>query len=102
MTGTAARLQAMTKRERIVATLARRPVDRPAVAFWRHAPDVDHSAPGLAGVMLAFHRRWDLDHIKVTSSAVYCVEDWGCRVAYTGAPSGAQQATRPGCRRAGT
>jgi uroporphyrinogen decarboxylase len=81
----------MTKRERVLAALARRPVDRPPVAFWRHAPDVDDTARGLADAMLAFHKRWDLDLIKVMSSGVYCVEDWGCRVAYTGAPNGAKQ-----------
>ncbi len=83
----------MTKRERVLAAAARRPVDRPPVAFWRHAPDVDHTAQGLADAMLAFHRRWDLDLIKVMSSGVYCVEDWGCRVAYTGSPNGAKQCT---------
>ena len=74
-------MRAMTKRERVLAAVARRAVDRPPVAFWRHAPDVDHTAEGLAEAMLAFHRRWDLDLIKVMSSGVYCVEDWGCRVA---------------------
>src|SRR2546427_5598380 len=81
----------MTKRERVVAALGGQPVDRPPVAFWRHAPDVDHTAKGLAEAMLVFHRRFDLDLVKVMSSGVYCVEDWGCRVADTGAPSGAQQ-----------
>src|SRR5262245_9162286 len=83
----------MTKRERIVATLERRPVDRPAVAFWRHVPEHDHDPTRLARAMLEFHRRFDLDLIKVMSSGVYCVEDWGCRVAYAGAPSGAKQCT---------
>jgi uroporphyrinogen decarboxylase len=83
----------MTKRERVADALARQPVDRPPICFWRHAPDVDHTARGLADAMLAFHRRWDLDFVKVMSSGVYCVEDWGCRVAYTGAPSGAKQCT---------
>jgi uroporphyrinogen decarboxylase len=81
----------MTKRERVLATLARRPVDRPAVAFWRHVPDVDHTADGLARAMLDFHHTWDLDLIKVMSSGVYCVEDWGCRVEYAGSPYGAKQ-----------
>lgn len=84
----------MTPAERIAATLARQPVDRPPVAFWRHAPDVDHTARGLAEAMLAFHRRFRLDLIKIMSSGVYCVEDWGCEVAYTGAPTGAKQCTR--------
>ena len=88
----------MTKRERIEAALARKPVDRPPVAFWRHVPDVDHTAAGLAEAMLAFHRRWDLDLIKIMSSGVYCVEDWGCRVAYTGSPGGAKQCTEHAVR----
>lgn len=86
-------MPAMTKRERVLAAVARRPVDRPPLAFWRHAPDVDHTAEGLAEAMLTFHRRWDLDLIKVMSSGVYCVEDWGCRVAYLGSPNGAKQCT---------
>ena len=91
----------MTKRERVLASLGRRPVDRPPVAFWRHAPDVDHTAKGLADAMLAFHRRFDLDLIKIMSSGVYCVEDWGCTVAYTGAPSGAKQCTEHAVRAPG-
>ena len=83
----------MTKRERVLAATKRLPVDRPPVAFWRHAPDVDHTAAGLAGAMLDFHRRWDLDLIKIMSSGVYCVEDWGCRVAYQGSPNGAKTCT---------
>src|SRR6266508_3780948 len=83
----------MTKRERVMAALTRQPVDRPPVSFWRHAPDVDHRARGLADAMLAWQRRWNLDFIKVMSSGVYCVEDWGCKVAYTGSPNGAKQCT---------
>lgn len=86
-------LRPMTKRERLAAALARAPVDRAPVAFWRHVPELDHDPRQLAGAMLAFHRRWDLDVVKMMSSGVYCVEDWGCRVAYTGAPSGAKQCT---------
>lgn len=74
----------MTKRERVLAAVARQPVDRPPVAFWRHVPDVDHTAEGLAAAMLDFHRRWDLDLIKVMSSGVYCVEDWRCTAGLPG------------------
>ncbi len=90
----------MTKRERVTAALGRKTVDRAPVSFWRHAPDVDHTARGLAGAMLDFQRRWDLDFIKVMSSGVYCVEDWGCKVAYTGAPSGAKQCVQHAVARA--
>ncbi len=84
----------MDKRERVQAALKRGPVDRPPVSFWRHVPEVDHTAEGLAEAMLVFQRRWDLDFIKVMSSGVYCVEDWGCTVAYQGSPNGAKQCTR--------
>ncbi|HET7874071.1 MAG TPA: uroporphyrinogen decarboxylase family protein [Methylomirabilota bacterium] len=83
----------MTKRERVLAALDRKPVDRPPLSFWRHAPEVDHTAPGLARAMLDFQQRWDLDFIKVMSSGVYCVEDWGCKVAYAGSPNGAKECT---------
>jgi uroporphyrinogen decarboxylase len=81
---------AMTKRERIAAALRAKPVDRPPISFWRHAPAIDHDPRLLAETVLAFHRRFDLDLIKVMSSGVYGVEDWGCKVAYRGAPSGAK------------
>ena len=61
----------MTKRERVLAAIERRAADRPPVAFWRHVPEVDHTAKGLADAMLAFHRTWDLDLIMVMSSGVY-------------------------------
>lgn len=83
----------MTKRERILGALARKPVDRPPVSFWQHVPEVDHTSQGLAKAMLAFHQRYDLDFIKLMSSGVYCVEDWGCKVAYSGSPNGAKQCT---------
>src|SRR6267142_207597 len=88
----------MTKRERVLAAIGRRAVDRPPVAFWRHVPDVDHTSQGLADAMLAFHRTWDLDLIKVMSSGVYCVEDWGCKVAYQGHPGGAKRCTEHGVK----
>src|SRR5262245_65807638 len=90
----------MTKRERLAATLARRPVDRPALAFWRHVPQVDHDPRRLADAMLSFQSRWNLDVIKVMSSGVYCVEDWGCTVAWQGAPNGGKRCTSHAATRA--
>jgi uroporphyrinogen decarboxylase len=84
----------MDKRPRVMAALRGEPVDRPPISFWRHVPDADHTAPGLAEAMLDFQRRWDLDFVKVMSSGVYCVEDWGCQVAYRGSPNGAKQCTK--------
>jgi uroporphyrinogen decarboxylase len=89
----------MTKRERVLAAVERRAVDRPPVAFWRHVPEVDHTSQGLADAMLEFHRTWDLDLVKLMSSGVYCVEDWGCRVAYQGHPGGAKRCTEHAVKR---
>lgn len=72
----------MTKRERIEAAIAGKPVDRVPISFWRHFPDADDTAEGLAEAMVQFHRRLDLDFMKVMPSGVYCVEDWGCRPCY--------------------
>lgn len=84
----------MTKRERVSRALGRQPVDRVPVSFWRHVPEIDHDPRRLADAMLAFHRRWDLDLVKVMPSGVYCVEDWGCEVAWTGSPNGAKRCSR--------
>lgn len=91
----------MTKRERVQAALHRRPVDRPPMAFWQHVPHRDHTARGLADAMLEWQQRWDLDLIKIMSSGVYCVEDWGCKVAYQGSPNGAKTCTQHAVRQPG-
>src|SRR5712692_5575359 len=91
----------MTKREHIHEVLHRQPVDRLPVAFWQHVPHLDHTARGLADAMLAWQRRWDLDLVKIMSSGVYCVEDWGCKVAYQGSPNGAKTCTQHAVRQPG-
>ncbi len=68
----------MTKLERVQATLKREPTDRPPYAFWRHFPDVDHSAAALAQATLRFHERYGSDFLTVTPRAGSAVEDWGC------------------------
>ena len=80
----------LTKADRIYAAIERKKVDRPPVSFWRHFPEVDEDPFALAETLLAFHTRYDLDFIKVMPSGVYCVEDWGCRVAYRGSLDGSR------------
>jgi len=89
----------MTKRERVQAALAGRPVDRLPVSFWRHFPDLDLDPGRLATALLEFHRRFDLDVVKVMPNGVYCVEDWGCETAYQGGSNGARTCVRHGVRR---
>ncbi|MFQ5532551.1 MAG: uroporphyrinogen decarboxylase family protein [Candidatus Methylomirabilales bacterium] len=80
----------MTKAERIQAALQRKAVDRPPVSFWQHFPHLDEDPVALAEALLDFHVRYDLDFIKVMPTGVYCVEDWGCRVAYRGGVDGSR------------
>ncbi|MFQ5881041.1 MAG: uroporphyrinogen decarboxylase family protein [Candidatus Methylomirabilales bacterium] len=80
----------MTKGERILAAVEGRAVDRPPVSFWRHFPQLDEDPVSLAEALITFHTRYDLDFIKVMPTGVYCVEDWGCRVAYRGALDGSK------------
>jgi len=89
----------MTKRERVNAVLTGGPVDRIPISFWRHFPDIDLDPAALADALLDFHRRHDLDFIKVMPNGVYCVEDWGCETAYTGESTGARTCVRHAVRR---
>jgi len=68
---------AMTKRERLEAIIRGEPVDRPAVALWRHWPGDDQRAEDLARTQVAFQRRYDFDLMKVSPSSSFCLEDWG-------------------------
>jgi uroporphyrinogen decarboxylase len=89
----------MTKRERVDAALAGEPVDRIPISLWRHFPDIDLDPTALAEALLDFHRRYDLDFIKVMPNGVYCVEDWGCETAYQGGSIGARTCVRHAVRR---
>ncbi len=81
------------------AALAGGPVDRIPLSFWRHFPDIDLDPMALADALLSFHRRYDLDFIKVMPNGVYCVEDWGCEIAYQGGSGGARTCVRHAVRR---
>jgi uroporphyrinogen decarboxylase len=89
----------MTKHERVMAALAGGLVDRVPISFWRHFPDIDLDPAALAEALLDFHRRYDLDFIKVMPNGVYCVEDWGCETAYQGGSNGARTCLRHAVRR---
>lgn len=74
----------MTKRERVQAALAGKPLDRMPVAFWRHWPIDDQDAEALTRATLDYQRRFDWDFIKVTPSHTYCVDDYGAKHVYRG------------------
>lgn len=81
-------LHRMTKQQRIDAALHNQPVDRPPVSLWRHFYECERTAEDLAGAMLAFHKKYDWDWMKVNPRASYHVEGWGVKTDYgQGGPS---------------
>ena len=75
---------AMTHRERVLAAIAGRDVDRPPASMWRHYFGEEQSADALAKAMLAHQRRFDWDFMKVNPRASYHAEPWGVKVRYSG------------------
>ncbi len=84
-------MPAMTKRDRLLATIAGQTVDRPAIALWRHFPGDDQRAEDLAAAQLAFQRRYDFDLIKVSPASSFCLEDWGIQDRYLGSLEGTRE-----------
>lgn len=74
----------MNKRERLEATISGEPVDRVAVALWRHWPGDDQRAEDLAAAHIAFQRQFDWDFVKVTPASSFCLEDWGVEDRWEG------------------
>jgi uroporphyrinogen decarboxylase len=72
----------VTKRERVYAAIDGKPVDRPPVALWRHFPQDDQRAEGLAQAHVAFQRAFDWDFLKITPASGYYGDDWGLRAGY--------------------
>ncbi len=78
----------LSKRERLEATVAGEPVDRPAVALWRHWPGDDQRAEDLARATLDFQRAYDFDLVKCMPASNYCIADWGAESRYLGNEEG--------------
>lgn len=73
----AARSSQMTHRERVFAVIHGETVDRPPVSVWRHFPEIDMTAEGLADATVAFQRRFDWDLVKFMPPGVYSIVDYG-------------------------
>src|SRR5215210_608340 len=87
-------LTRMTKLQRMDAALHNQPVDRPPVSLWRHFFECERTAEDLAGAMLAFHKKYDWDWMKVNPRASYHVEGWGVTTSYgAGGPLDKPQVT---------
>jgi uroporphyrinogen decarboxylase len=67
----------MTKRERVMASLAGREVDRIPLAFWMHNFATENTAAGLTAETLRLARTFDWDYLKPQSRAQCFAEMWG-------------------------
>ncbi len=85
---------AMTRRERLAATIAGEPVDRVAVALWRHFPGDDQRPADLAAAQLVWQKQYDWDFIKVSPASSFHVVDWGVEDAWRGGNEGSRVYTR--------
>lgn len=84
----------MSRRERLVATFAGQPVDRPAVALWRHFPGDDQRLDDLAAATLQWQALYDWDFIKVSPASSFCLVDWGAEDRWVGGDEGNREYTR--------
>jgi len=84
----------MTRRERLTATCAGEPVDRVAVALWRHFPGDDQRPVDLAAAQLVWQQQYDWDFIKVSPSSSFHVVNWGVEDAWQGGNEGSRVYTR--------
>lgn len=69
----------MTKRERVMAALGGKAVDRVPLAFWLHNFATENSAEGLAAETLRLAEAFDWDYLKPQSRAQCFAEAWGLR-----------------------
>lgn len=69
----------MTKRERVEAALAGRPLDRIPVSAWAHLLPAERTTAGLAAATLKWARDYDWDWIKVNPRATVFAEGFGAR-----------------------
>jgi uroporphyrinogen decarboxylase len=83
----------MDKIARLQATLHGEPVDRVAVALWRHFPVDDQDPAELAAATLEWQAQYDFDLVKVTPASSFCLKDWGAEDRWTGNPEGTREYT---------
>lgn len=83
-----------TKRERLEATIAGEPTDRPPIALWRHWPGDDQDAEALAMAHFKWQQDYDWDLVKVSPASSYCLVDWGVEDRWVGSSEGTREYTK--------
>jgi uroporphyrinogen decarboxylase len=76
----------MMSRERVLAALDGRPLDRPPISFWGHVYHRESSAADLVDATLELQREFQWDWIKLNPRKHYHVEPWGVSYRYPGVP----------------
>ncbi|MBN1311260.1 MAG: uroporphyrinogen decarboxylase [Anaerolineae bacterium] len=84
----------MNKRQRLEATISGEPVDRVAVALWRHWPGDDQRAEDQAAAHINFQRDYDWDFIKVSPASSFCLTAWGVEDRWEGSMEGTRRYTK--------
>jgi len=84
----------MTHWQRIRAAIAGQPTDRPPISLWRHWPNADETALGLAYGTLFWQREYDFDLVKVTPASGTLHADWGTKSTYVPNPHGTRTTLR--------
>jgi uroporphyrinogen decarboxylase len=90
----------MNKRERVLAALDGRRVDRVPFAMWRHYYYQDRDSERLAQATLSFYRRYDPDVIVLTPGPFYMAEGWKVSVRSFGSDDIPHYTVEPVIRRA--
>jgi len=70
----------LNHRARITAAIRGEAVRPVPVAFWHHFPDADGDPATFAEATVAFHRRYQLDIVKLMPTGMYSVMDYGVAV----------------------
>jgi len=84
---------AISPRERLHAAVNGLDVDRPPVSLWRHFPEEDQTANGLANATLRWQERFGFDFIKFMPPGDYPTIDWGATSQYEGSSGGTRTTT---------
>ena len=82
---------AMTKKERVRATLAGKSADRVPFTLWHHFPETDRTVEGLVNATVDFHQKFDVDLIKLMPTGMYSVLDYGATIELAPGDSGTTQ-----------
>lgn len=69
-------MKRLSKNERIKAAMAGSDLDRVPISLWQHFPWADQNPKDLAETQLAFHKKFDLDFIKVMPYGLYSTTDY--------------------------